>query len=127
MTDTPTVSGRPPRYAKRMVTIQIDGLKEAQVAAIEDMLATWIQLGGLGASRWTAFYADGDGDFHPKITVNGQPPRFTPYLTREQRWGRCKLTETIYTVDYDAIAWALRARDEGKPVPSVDPAAGNPT
>ena len=100
------------RKEKRTMLIEIAGVTEAQSAAIEDMLATWVQLGGLGASRWTAFFADGDGDFHPRISVNGQKAAMTPHLTKEQRWGRCTLTEEIYSVDYDRIAWALRARDE---------------
>ena len=54
--------------------IEIDNLTEAQAIALEDMLATWQWLGGNGASRWTAFYADGDGNFQPKITIDGRKP-----------------------------------------------------
>ncbi len=113
------------RNDKRTMNVVIDGVTEAQATAIEDMLATWMSLGGMGASRWTAFFADGDGNFQPKITVNGEKPQFTPFLTRAQRWGKCLLTETIYAIDFDAIAWALRARDEGKSVVAVDPHDGD--
>ena len=118
----------PDRYKPRTLRIEIGGLNEAQAVAIEDMLATWLQLGSLGSSRWTAFFADGDGDFNPTITVNGEKPKLTPWVTREQRWNVPRDTKSrMYWIDYDAIAWGLRARDEAKkPTPPVDPVAGHP-
>ena len=86
--------------------IEITNLKPAQRMAIEDMLATWARLGGLGASRWTAFYADGDGDFRPRVTVNGQPAVQCVLITEEERWPNGSGGE--YRIDYDRIAWRLR-------------------
>lgn len=79
--------------------IVIDNLTCAQAIALEDMLAAWEWLGSIGASRWTAFYADGDGNFRPKITVDGSRPRFTPLLIDAERW---KGDE--YRIDFDTIA-----------------------
>ena len=87
------------------MTIQLDNLTEAQAIAIEDMLATWLKLGSLGSSRWTSFYADGDGDFRPKITVDGRKPAQTTLLTHEQRWHGDE-----YRVDFDKIAWKLHGK-----------------
>ncbi len=48
---------------KRTLTITMENLTEAQEIALNDLFATWQQLRNHGSSRWTAFYADGDGDF----------------------------------------------------------------
>ena len=74
------------------LTIEIDNLTEPQALAIEDMLATWSSLGSRGSSRWTAFYADGDGDFRPKILVDGQKPN--SYADK-------KCWDKILTKEYD--------------------------
>lgn len=38
-----------------------------------DFLATMEYCGGIGTSRKLSFYSDGDGDFHPKFKINGEP------------------------------------------------------
>jgi hypothetical protein len=91
-----------------MVTITIDGLTEAQLIALEDLFATWMSLGNMGSSRWTAFYADGDGDFHPKVLVNGRKPVMTELVSKEERWGLPKQPGEMYWMDFDRIAWRLR-------------------
>ena len=87
------------------MTIEIDNLTTAQAIALEDMLATWAHLASLGSSRWTAFFADGDGNFQPKITVDGQRPEFTNLISNEERWDGEE-----YRIDFDTIAWRLRSR-----------------
>jgi hypothetical protein len=66
----------------------------------------------LGASRWTAFFADGDGDFRPKITVNGEKAKFTDLLPREQIWKEGYHGD--YRIDFDWIGWKLREREDGE-------------
>jgi len=96
-------------------TIMLD-LTPPQAIAVEDFLHTWNQLSNLGASRWTAFYADGDGDFHPKATLNGEVPKATPLLKgRDDRWQKIELGGPMYTgndecycIDYDVISWRMR-------------------
>ncbi len=83
--------------------IEIDNLTEPQRIALEDMLATWVMLGSHGSSRWTAFYADGDGNFRPKITVNGNAPKHTDLLTVAEKW-----KDDEYRIDFDQIAWRIR-------------------
>lgn len=81
-------------------------LTEPQAIALEDMLATWNQLGGMGSSRWTAFFADGDGDFQPQATIDGRKPETTTLVKREEVW-----QGDNYRIDFDTIAWRLRLRD----------------
>ena len=56
------------------LNIKIKNLTRAQALAIEDMLNRWQFLSLAGMSRWTAFYADGDGNFKPDILVNDHKP-----------------------------------------------------
>jgi len=83
--------------------IEIDNLTEAQAIAIEDMLAVWVTLGNIGASRNTTFFADGDGNFHPKITVDGEKPKRFVHPT-----AGAKKYNPDYRIDFDEIAWLLR-------------------
>jgi hypothetical protein len=92
--------------------IKIDNLTEPQIMALEDMLATWVQLGSLGASRWTAYFADGDGNFRPKITIDGRKPEKCKLVSEEQTWGKITSSD-IYKIDFDWIAWKLTEQREG--------------
>lgn len=87
---------------RHTMTIEIDNLTDAQVMAIEDMMATWQMLGGMGGSRWTSFYADGDGNFRPKITVDGAKAEFCDLVDRDKAWEGDE-----YRIDFDEIAWKL--------------------
>lgn len=66
------------------LNIKITNLTKNQSAAFEDMLFTMNSLGNIGSSRWVSFYADGDGNFHPKITINGSKPKET--YKEENKW-----------------------------------------
>jgi hypothetical protein len=102
--------------AKEKMVIEIDNLTPAQKLAIEDMLATWVSLGQMGSSRWTAFFADGDGNFHPKVTVDGEDAQPCKLTDREKRWRDAafatldggSISTDMYMIDFDEIAWALR-------------------
>lgn len=96
------------------VIIEIDNLTEPQRLAIEDLLANWQALGCVGSSRWTAFYADGDGDFRPKITIDGRKPELCKLTDPLRRWQRLwrdvpqSHSLELYMIDFDEIAGALR-------------------
>src|SRR5271168_353054 len=92
---------------KRKITVEIDNLTEAQEIALNDLFFTWMQLGSWGSSRWTAFFADGDGDFRPQITINGEKPKATDLIAREDLWDGDE-----YRLDFDGIGWALEAKSE---------------
>jgi hypothetical protein len=92
----------------RKLTIEIEGITEAQDLAIRDLLSQWVRLGSAGASRWTSFYADGDGNFHPKVLVNGEAP--VAFGTEEEQTARWSDDE--YRIDFDEIAGELRRSAE---------------
>lgn len=104
--------------------IEINNLTEAQAVALEDLLSTWMNLGSVGASRWTAFFADGDGNFRPDIKVDGKRPRKTQIIDTEECWRTVKMklepsernglktttwrnVSEVYMMDFDQIAWAM--------------------
>lgn len=95
------------------ITLEIDNISEAQATAIEDLLALWQELGGKGASRWTAFFADGDGSFQPQITIDGQPAKRCN-INIGPRWGKVKLRpdndheDEVYFMDFDRVALAQK-------------------
>jgi hypothetical protein len=91
------------------INIKIKNVTEAQAIAIESLLYMWGYLGGLGSSRWTSFFADGDGNFHPNIEINGKKPQHTEFIEKDDLWLGCE-----YRMDYDTIAWKLRDLDEKK-------------
>jgi len=113
---------------KKKLEIVIDNLTEAQAIAIEDMLRQWEMLASWGSSRWTAFYADGDGNFRPKIMVNGTRPEHTKLLKPEERANKVTVnqvpldkegnipTSCDYAVDFDTIAWRLREQKSSETV-----------
>ena len=93
---------------RHTAVIRISNLTKPQVEAIESLMAQWVSLGGLGGSRWTAFYADGDGNFRPRITVNGRKAQFTEKLNHKKLWVSAddlSCGSEIYAIDFDAIAW----------------------
>lgn len=92
---------------RKAITVQIDNLTDAQALAVEDLMATWASLGRAGSSRWTAFYADGDGNFRPRITVNGNTAQACTLTDPKARWKRIDGND-MYMLDFDRIAWALR-------------------
>ena len=47
-------------------TIEVE-MKDRWIPHFLAMLKYMQDLGGMGASRTVSFYADGDGDFHPKF------------------------------------------------------------
>ena len=95
---------------KRTLTITMATLTEAQEIALNDLFATWQMLGGIGSSRWTGFYADGDGDFRPKITINGEKPKFTDLLPRDEMWKGDRSND--YAIDFDWIGWKLQEKED---------------
>ena len=104
--------------SRRQLVAVIDNLTEAQAIAIEDMLAVWVSLGNAGSSRYTGFYADGDGNFKPKITVNGNPPQETKLIDKKSKWPDGHMGD--YRIDFDDIAWALYD-EKNPPVPGEMP------
>lgn len=94
------------RIFRPLDVIVIRGLTPPQREAVESLLATWQSLGSLGSSRWTAFYADGDGNFRPRCYINGHRAKHTTRIPKDQLWRHGE-----YRIDFDAIAWRLHAEN----------------
>ena len=86
----------------------------AQALTLKAMFDYWNQLSSWGSSRKVGFYADGDGNFHPKcqITFSEELPELTDELRRaaiaEESDG-----DRLY--DFDAVAWRLKHDDTIQP------------
>jgi len=95
------------------MTIEISGLTEVQKIAIEDMLWHWYFFGNIGASRWTAFFADGDGNFRSKIQVDGHKPERQKIIDMKETNREVKISDkkydsnhiSDYAIDFDWLAW----------------------
>ena len=89
--------------------IRIDNLTQPQLKAIHALMHQWQSLGNLGASRWTAFFADGDGNFRPRITVNGKQPQHSDKGRWETVTWKDGYPDEMYVIDFDWIAWEKHA------------------
>jgi hypothetical protein len=94
----------------KTINVEIQNITDAQAIALEDMFMTWVYLGKLGASRWTSFYADGDGNFRPKINVNGKEAEFSLLIDEEMRNKMWEGHE--YKIDFDTISWKLHNQNK---------------
>ena len=90
--------------SKVTMTIRLEGLTLPQAAALRAMFERMRHLGGLGGSRWVAFYADGDGNFRPKPSYE-----FSHSAETVEEWseGECgwNSDRDEYRVNFDSIAW----------------------
>lgn len=106
--------------SKRTLNITLENITEAQEIALNDFFATWESLGSWGSSRWTAFYADGDGDFRPKIKINGEKPKHTDLLEKGLTWSSDRIIAMsfyegdAYKIDYDWIGWKLQEQEDAE-------------
>ena len=90
---------------KTKITIDLE-VTEAQGLALQAMFEYWEHLSNIGASRFVAFYVDGDGDFHPKSKISFSDE--ITLLTDEMR----KIAvvsddDGNRKYDYDGIDWLL--------------------
>jgi len=108
------------------MTVKFENITEAQAITLETMFAVWCRLGRVGSSRWTAFFADGDGNFRPKITIDGKEAEESPLVDVNnciEPIKRCvthngdnQLLEVpiwrteyeVYFFDFDSVAWKIR-------------------
>jgi hypothetical protein len=94
----------------KTINVKIENITEAQAIALEDMFRTWVSLGKIGSSRWTSFYADGDGNFRPNIKVDGKDAKFSDLIDEEMRNKMWK--ENEYKIDFDIIGWKLNDQNK---------------
>ena len=79
----------------------------AQGLALQAMFEHWNRMSNWGCSRAISFYADGDGNFHPKAVVSFDEK--IPELTEEMRTKAAQDEKGNGDVlfDFDPIAWML--------------------
>lgn len=102
------------RKEKVKLTVTMD-VSAPQAYALMEMFNTWNRLSQMGSSRYVAFFADGDGDFHPKCRVETDP--VLPEMPKEQIQN-CRVEKKAHhdiiadiAIDYDAIGWSLHEKD----------------
>ncbi len=87
------------------MTIKLQ-VTEPQALTLQAMFEYMNQLSGMGGSRYVAFFADGDGDFHPKPDITFNRP--VKPLTNEMR--KAAVVDDDHghrKYDYDPIGWML--------------------
>ena len=89
------------------ISIEIDNIDKAQAIALESLLDIMVYLGNVGGSKWVCFYADGDGNFHPKITIDGKKVEHTKLIDPESLW-----IDNEYRIDFDSLYDPLRNKGE---------------
>lgn len=79
-----------------------------QALALQAMFKHWNRLSAVGASRMIGFFADGDGNFHPRCTFSFSEE--IPALTEELEKLAAASDDGRFTknFDFDSIAWSLR-------------------
>ena len=82
-----------------------------QAVTLREMFNYWNRLAGIGSSRYVAFYVDGDGNFHPHVTMSFSEE--LPELTKDEL-GHAVVEPRAYDVregdrfyDFDPIEWIL--------------------
>jgi hypothetical protein len=97
------------------MTVEME-VTEAQALALQAMFKCWNKLSSWGSSRMVAFYADGDGNFHPhcKFTFDRPIRELTEELELAaccagdgQIEGKASKTPAHYAYDFDPIAWKI--------------------
>jgi hypothetical protein len=98
---------------KIKMLVELD-VTPAQALALEAMFDHWNQLSSWGSSRMVGFYADGDGNFHPRCVYSYSED---PMKFNEGKFNREELKEMAAfqnkekdskNFDFDPIAWNMR-------------------
>jgi hypothetical protein len=93
---------------KHKLVITIDNIAPADAIALKKMFEYMQYLGNIGSSRICAFYADGDGSFHPKVSFDypielPEVPEITGVV--ESRGDPNNFSRGSFSIDSDDIAW----------------------
>lgn len=87
------------------MTVEMD-VTIPQALTLQAMFEYWNRLSGIGASRQVVFYADGDGNFHPRCDIKYSED--LPELTDEMREISIIAGENgNHRYDFDPIAWMM--------------------
>jgi hypothetical protein len=105
------------KFGKMIITLE--NVDQAQAIALKKMFEYMEYLGNIGSSRLCSFFADGDGDFHPKVSIEYSEelpdvPEINGILTFEEineaYVNNRKIINTCegdFVIDFDSIAWKI--------------------
>jgi len=104
------------RKAHKMV-ITLDNVLPADAIALKKMFEYMESLGNWGSSRMCSFYADGDGSFRPKVTIDypmelpevEEIDGIVKWNEKEKRLegGNRGVYQGDFCIDSDSIAWKI--------------------
>jgi hypothetical protein len=81
-------------------------LTKAQAIALREMFEYWNRLASIGSSRHVSFFADGDGNFHPRCLVETNPP--LPEISQDMKDASIiSDNDGDRKYDYDKVGWML--------------------
>jgi hypothetical protein len=101
------------------LVITLDNVNQADAIALIKMFKYMQTLGNIGASRMCSFYADGDGDFHPKFSyeypeelpevleINGSVSLEEIKDAKKNNRRMIQTYEGDFIIDSDSIAWKI--------------------
>jgi len=106
------------RKYQKMV-IMLDGVDQAQAIALKKMFKYMEYLGNIGSSRMCSFYADGDGNFRPKVKIDypeelPEVKEISGIITledieraKEDNKRVIQTYEGDFAIDFDSIGWKI--------------------
>jgi hypothetical protein len=95
------------------MTIKLQ-VTEAQALTLQAMFEYMNELGSVGASRYVAFYADGDGDFQPKAECTYSEP-VRPLTDDMKKIAVVEDNHGHRKYDFDNMGWYIAGEDGGDP------------
>jgi len=117
------------RKAHNMV-ITLDNVLPADAIALKKMFEYMQYLGAVGSSRMCSFYADGDGSFRPKVTIDypmelpevEEIHGLVTWNEKEKKLeGGPRVYQGDFCIDSDSIAWKIYHDDEPECVRPKNP------
>jgi hypothetical protein len=107
------------RKYKRLI-ITLDNVRQSDAIALIKMFKYMQYLGSIGSSRWCSFFADGDGDFHPKVSFEypeelpevSEIDGIVKYIKETDKInghleGHPVSSEGDFAIDSDSIGWKI--------------------
>jgi hypothetical protein len=112
---------------RQSMTVTMHNLTDAQAIALEAMFRLWQNLGAAGCSRYVSFFADGDGNFRPRVEIQHSRDPY-PTQTEEDREALRKAAFVTngeeeqglsIPIDFDPVAWRLHEPEMQSRSPKV--------
>lgn len=95
------------------LTLTFDEISEAQAITLVKMAKIMEYCGNIGTSRNVTFFADGDGDFRPKVSYesDGELGFEKKPLEIDLNIWETMDKHSDFRLDYDSVAWQIGDTD----------------